>query len=299
MIPNILFYMNENTEEKLLILNKIGLIPGPGESKEAFLERAEYCLHSTNHLPEEISSDISSDFFHPEVLDSPINDVSELYDIAPAWIPVIYSNHQLPLWHGGCAWIYQLKENDPTTSLIQLRRQFKDSSRYLGIYDRKELLAHELCHVGRMMFQEPKFEEVLAYRTSSFSFRRFFGPLVQSSVESLIFLLMIFIILVFDIFLVATNRPEAYTLALWLKLIPAALIAATLVRLWKRQRTFQKCVDCLTDAVGQKNAYPVAYRLTDAEIDLFSKITVEEVKEYATTYAVQELRWSVIQEAYF
>lgn len=289
------------SNNKLLTLNQQGLIPGPGESKEAFLLRAEYCQNLKDHLPEEIKTHLPDQALSKEhaILDQAAETLKKKYDCAPHWVPLFFSNHKLPFWHGGCAWIFQMTEQSPTAALIQLRQTFSRSPKYLGIYDRNELLAHELTHIGRMMFQEPKFEEVLAYRTAKSPFRRWFGPVIQSSTESALFMLFLFVLIVFDVFLIALGRPDAYSLTLWLKLIPVGIILAALARLWKRQKTYKKCLQNLEGCVESDKAEAVAYRLQDHEIQFFSKVSAQEIREYAQAKSEEELRWDVIYQAYF
>lgn len=285
---------------KLLFLNQLGLIPGPGEEKEAFLQRAEYCQNLKNQLPEEIKVHLpDQDLAQQPILDQAAETLKKPYDCAPHWVPLFFSNYKLPLWHGGCAWIFQMTEQSPTAALIQLRQNFSHSPKYLGIYDRNELLTHELAHIGRMMFQEPKFEEVLAYRTANSSFRRWLGPIIQSSTESALFMLLLFVLIVFDVFLIATGRPDAFSLALWLKVIPVAIIIAALVRLWKRQRTYKKCLQNLQACVGKDKAEAVAYRLQDQEIILFSNSSPQHIQNYALAKTKEELRWEIIYQTYF
>lgn len=292
--------MTNTDKNKLLFFNKIGIIPGPYETSSSFTERAGYCLNLKGNLPPEIENCLKEEASSTaEILEDAIQLTTKFYDIAPQWIPLFYSNYRLPFWHGGCAWIYQLTEDTPTAALIQLRLHFRKSSRYLGLYDRKELLAHELCHVGRMMYQEPKFEEILAYSTSNSRFRRWLSPLVQSSMESVIFVLVVFMLLVFDVFLVSMNRTEAYVMALWLKSIPIAMFLAALVRLWKRQYIFKQCRLRVQDVVGAEHARATLFRLIDAEIIQFSKMTPQEIRQYASSQAEHELRWRIIVQAYF
>lgn len=288
------------SEEKLLYLNSIGLIPGPEEGLEAFSRRVDYSLNLKESLPKELTDNLSGeDLQKPDALSPACASLKKLYDCAPEWPPLFFSNFKLPFWQGGCAWIFQVKEDSPTSALIQLRRTFLRSPKYLGIYDRDELLAHELCHVGRMMFQEPKFEELLAYQTAKSSFRRWLGPLVESSMESALFLLVLFMLIVFDFFLIATNRSDAYFMALWLKVIPVAAIGLALIRLWKKQKTYAECVGNLSACVGADKARAVAFRLKDDEIVLFSMMGSEEIRGYAAEKMKDELRWQVIFKAYF
>lgn len=276
-------------DEEIVKLNHLGLIPGPGEEEEAFKTRVNYCLHLTDQLPKELGEP-NKTIISPSLM--------EKYDFFAEWVPLYFSNDKLAPWHGGCAWIFQMNEESPTAALIQLRDSFRTSKKYLGLYDRDELLRHELVHVARMKYEEPKFEEVLAYDTSSSPLRRWFGGLIQSSRESMFFVLLLGMIVVFDLFLVATNRPEAYLIAFWLKLIPLGLLLLALVRVWKKRRIYSSCVSNLSK-INKEKAEAIAFRLTDEEIKLFSAWTPEKIKEYAETKAKEELRWRFIKVIYF
>jgi len=288
-------------EEELLNLNHIGLIPGPGESMEAFSKRAAYCQTLKDHLSAELKTTFDADpNDNPEILKESNTRLSALFDISPAWIPIFFSNYKLPFWQGGCAWIFQMTADSPTAALIQLRRTFQRATHYLGIYEREELLTHELAHTGRMAFNEPAFEEVFAYHSSHSSFRRWFGPILQSSVESVIFVLMIGAILVVDVFLAALHHTDAYLAALWLKLIPLGFIGYGVWRLSRKHRQLKLCLSSLEKCLDDPSkALAVAYRLSDAEIRAFSKLSSKEIKDYAAEQAKKELRWQVILKTYF
>lgn len=293
--------MSSISDEKLLEYNRIGLIPGPNETLDSFKHRVEYCLK----LKENLSSDVGAIFnkeesSSPEIVVNPIKQLGAQYDIKPDWVPIFFSNYKLNFWQGGCAWIFQMQENSPTATLIQLRSSFKNKKKHLGIYDRDELLAHEISHVGRMMFEEPKYEEFFAYRTAPSCFRRWFGPIIQSSVESVIFVFILFFIVIFDFFLIALQRYDAYIISLWLKIIPLGFIFLGLARLWQRHRILKSTLNTLIACVNNKDkAEAVAYRLSDKEIISFSKMTPIEIQEYANEQSERELRWRVITTAYF
>lgn len=279
------------TDERLLQLNRQGLIPGPMEDEESFVRRAEYCLHLHEHLEVPL---------HNGVLTGPNQDLVHFYDVSIDWVPVIFSNERLAPWHGGCSWIFQYSENTPTAALIQLRQVFSHQPRYLGIYDREELLRHELVHVGRMKFEEHGFEELFAYNTSTSRFRRWFGPMIQKSWEGVLFVMVLAAILIFDIFLLAIGNGEAYEFAWTLKTLPFVLIILALIRLvwkqWQYRRCLlrlESCLDC-----GHK-ARAATYRLTDKEIAAFGKMSNEEIRNYADLQAKEELRWRAITLGYF
>ncbi len=283
----------------LLEYNAQGLIPGPGETESEFLKRVDYCLRLKEFIPDSLEKvPLSTDAHAAEnVLRDASKTLLPLYDIAPLWIPLYFSNYRLAPWHGGCAWIFQMDRDSPTAALFQLRKAFLHSVRYLGLYDRNEIVTHELCHVGRMMFEEPKFEEHLAYHTSPSRFRRWFGALVQSSYESMVFVLAILITLLFDISLLFLQPTETIALSLWAKLLPISLILFALCRLVLRHFQIRRCLAKLhLLAKTTQQAEAILYRMTDKEILSFGTMTLDEIKSYVSQD--KSLRWRVIAEAY-
>ena len=124
-----------------------GLIPGPDESEEAFLFRVEQ----------------AKPLAHPEW-----SDLALPFKID--WVPITYSNHKIAWWEGAATWI-----SGEDLPAVQLRKSFERGF-FLG-YKRSEVLSHEAVHAARMRFEEPLFEEVLAYSTASQAWKRFLGPL--------------------------------------------------------------------------------------------------------------------------
>jgi len=288
--------MNDISTEELLRHNKMGLIPGPDETEEEYGRRIEYCQNVRKELGEVLPFE-EKDEAREEILQDVLPDTKKWMDIIPDWIPIYFSNYKLAPWHGGCAWIFQLNDESPTSAFFQLRKRFKDRSKYLG-YSRNEILVHELSHVGRMMFEEPQFEEVLAYRSSKTGFRRWFGPIVQSSIESMLFVIVLIMILVTDIAVISIGDDFGYHLVLWLKLIPVGMIGVAILRLWKKHLIFGKCLENLR-LVHREKADVIAYRLTDEEIRGFARMTVDEIQEFAETEQEKSLRWRLIWAAYF
>ena len=254
-----------------------GLIPGPEETEEAFQTRSQYCLNLKKRLACEFNEKLpftSEDLGAEDVLEEALSEVKQRYQINPSWIPIFFSRYKLLPWHGGCAWIFKLTKEEPTAALMQLRPEFKKSRRFLKIYDRKELIAHELCHVGRMMYNEPKFEEFLAYRLSKSRFRRFFGPIISSSLESVLFILALLTLLFIDVAFIFSGA----TSPLWLKLIPLGLVLIALVRLVYRHRCLNRASQTLQALTP--NAEAILFRLTDREIFQISRKTAEDTKKY-------------------
>jgi hypothetical protein len=286
-------------DEKFFIWNQAGLIPGPSENEEQYHERVKYCLNLDREITNKLPFRDEDKGSH-EILDSSFALTNEIYDIAPNWIPIFFSDYQMVLWHGGCAWIFQVDEKTPTAAIMQLRKTFQKNTKYLGLYDRQELIAHELAHVGRMMFEEPIFEEYHAYRSSKSTFRRWFGPIVQSSKESLFFVIVLLFIFILDVSLIALDQHSLYHWALSLKGLPLLLISGAIGRLIWRHRQYDRCLKALKEIVSSKEkANAIIYRLTDQEIIKFSKMSRKHILEYIDHQKNESLRWKIIASAYF
>lgn len=285
------------SKEKFSYYNQQGLIPAPQESQEDFIRRAEFCLN----LKEELSThlDVVPPFIDAACSKEILNDAAiitePLYGIAPSWVPVSFSNQQLKPWHGGCAWIFQLSENSPLASFLQLRTTFSTQNRLLGIYERSELIAHELSHVGRMAYQEPIFEEFFAYQSSDSWLRRRCGPIIQTPQESLFFILLLALVLIANLAL-PTNMSGSALFWLWgINMTPFLLVFAALARLTLRQRQL---------TLARKNLYKLLlnetktqhllYRLTDGEIRLFAKLPPDRIRAFIAEQAINSFRWQFL-----
>ncbi len=290
--------MGHLTDEQLLELDFQGIIPGPKENEEDFLKRSQYCLKLRDRFKEVDQQGLPfllEEGSSQEILHEAFPVTSSLYGIEPQWIPLFFSNYKLFPWHGGCAWIFQMDESSPVAAFFQLRQAFRSSKVYLGIYHRKELMAHELSHVGRMLFMEPRFEEILAYRSSSSWFQRTFGPLVEASWESAIFVLILFFIVLADIAVLTTGYSHYYLPLQALKVVPMGMLVYALIRLWKRQRVFSRCLDRVKDITkDEKRANAFVYRLTDEEIDQFADMGSMEILESIKGKKEASLRWRLL-----
>lgn len=203
-------------EDKTLLESfQRGLIPGPAESEEAFLLRIKK----------------AQPLFHVEW-----KDVTSPFGFVIDWVPISYSNKQIAWWEGAATWI-----SEDQLPQIQLRKKFQNGS-FLG-YQRSDVLAHEAVHAARMCFEEPQFEEILAYATSSQAWKRFLGPLFNRTWQPLLLIL-------------------AMVAGIFWPLIPLVFIGFSLGWLNYKQSIYRRCcrrfslsfVLCLTDAEMRKFA---------------------------------------------
>ncbi|MBS0648453.1 MAG: hypothetical protein JSS10_04410 [Verrucomicrobia bacterium] len=202
-----------------------GLIPGPTETEEEFLKRALQARSLTHSEWQEVSTPFA---------------------IAIDWVPLTYSNQQIAWWEGAATWI-----SDEGLPSIQLRTRFQKGS-FWG-YRREEVLAHEAVHAARARFEEPQFEEILAYFTAPQAWKRFLGPLFSRSWEPLVLLLSVLI-------------------GAYVPLIPSAVIILALSWLIYRQRAFKRCC--------RKLSFPLLLCLTDREIRSFARMPEAAIPAY-------------------
>lgn len=278
-----------------------GFIPGPQEDESSFLERISFCIDLIPHLQKETSVDLPFDLTERAPLSSLQGSLSiteEFYGIRPDWVPIFFSNHQLTPWHGGCAWIFQLHSHSPLASFLQLRASLKQNDSFLGLYKRNELISHELAHVGRMSFDEPKYEEFFAYSSSPSKWRAWWGPMIQSSKESLYFVFLLAFLFIADLSLFSIDHPSAAHLSWQLKLLPVGCILLAFFRLvWKRW-IFSRALKNLSSLYEKREAFHLMYRLTDDEIEKFASLTPEEIRHFMSESATASFRWNFLQKIY-
>lgn len=280
--------------------NGQGFIPGPNESEIAFQERIAFCRNLEKNLEQQVGADLPfevSDRQSKEILEGVLPLTQKLYGIQPHWVSLFFSNYQLAPWHGGCAWIFQLNEQTPTAAFLQLRAHFRNSSNFLGIYQRRELIAHELAHVGRMLYEEPEFEEIFAYQSSSSRWRRWLGPIVQSSRESFFFIIILGLVILTDFALLSLG-PKMAALVWWVKILPIAMIVLALGRLIYRYQTFNRCLRKLEGLYSPSDARHLLYRLRDSEIKELSRLSLEKIQEFIDQEALQSFRWQFLKAVY-
>ncbi len=248
------------TDADLLALDKIGFIPGPGETEESFLSRvdkAKKYFQSGGWIP-------------PAHWDWVREYLDEMFNVKPLYICAFYSNRGLAPWQGAAAWI-----EGRALSSIQLRTGLKKGT-YLGIYSREEILAHEAVHAARSGFDENRCEEFFAYMTSEKGWRRVLGPILQRPWEAWPFLLSC---------IAGVFWPPGY-------LGGAFWAALGFARLCKQHWRLKRAAATLFKRTGDaRTTRAILFRLTDEEIEKFSKGV--DLQAFADKQLC--LRWRIIR----
>lgn len=255
-------------------LNQRGLIPGPHESESQFLRRVECCPSSS------CLTTVAA-----------LYRVREIFHCRPDWVEVSVHSKGLHFWEGAATWI----EEDPggvRRCHIVVKNSFLSR-----LYPKEEIIAHEMVHAIRIMFDESRFEEILAYRTSRNAFRRYWGPVCGGSKETAVFLTSLIVwwcSWMAEIFLDIEAGSRFFVF------LPCMVLAWGIIRLIRSQRLFTTALELLEKAVGKPGkAVAVALGLTDAEIALFARMSSEEIRAFAGRQKEQSIRWKQLYRAYF
>lgn len=260
-------------DAQLLDYYAAGWIPAPEETENAFCERIAAFHQLKLALNENIVEALP---FAPEekapltLLTEAETQTEATYGTVLRNVPVFCSSKQMPPWQAALTWICRLDEEGPLVTLIQLHPSFARKKSLLGLYDRDELLTHELAHAARAGFDEPKFEEILAYRSSKSALRRFIGPLFASTSEGLGLMVLLGGLVAFSAFNLLFPATSAASLLPYLGLLPAGMLLVLFLRLLYRQHLFHKARLNIKNAFQdnqEKRANALIYCMSDKEIE--------------------------------
>jgi len=278
------------SDEKLLKLNKRGLIPGPYESNEQYYQRIDFCEKFFNDpgLFFKKNDDLSNRIGQKN-MDWVYAKLIKTFDIAPDYFVGFYSDKDLYFFQGACTWIYEHK-NKFSIGILQLRKKLEKKKYFF--YDHDEILTHELAHLARMGFDE-KNEEIFAYILSSSKLRAALGPIIEDEKEVLVFFSFVLISMV-SLFL---SLDIVYLLS---SICTVGYLSLGLFRLIRKKVTIRRAAKNLGKVLKvKKSVRATLFRMSDSEIKLFSKLKPEKIIEYVNEKKEKSLRWKMIDLAYF
>ena len=273
--------------KNLVEFNRRGWIPGPEEEKEDFLKRIEQLDHFYSNPPQDIDH-----FLTTRDWTQAHEKLSSLYDMAPDWIVAHYSNRSLSFFQGAATWISE--KGDYRIPLVQLKEKFEEGS-LLKMYGKSEVLAHEAVHAARMQFDEPRFEEIFAYKTSPYFWRRFFGPLFESPWEATLFMGLVFLPLIVEVVRLFWFDHPLFGLA---PLLPLAFFSYLLLRLLFLRFTLSLAMRRIKAFLQNPlKKWAVALRMKDRELFQFAYRSKETLFDFLKEE--QSLRWQLLKKSYF
>ncbi len=264
--------------EQFLELSRRGFFLAPGETEKHFCLR----LALSERLFKAPAAAVGSGRTMRRVFwDWAKETLKNSFDIFPDHFLVFFSKKRLRLFEAGATWTYE--ESGVKTGVIQLQDKLQ-RGRYLGLCALDEVLSHEAVHLSRIAFNEPIFEEMIAFMASGNIFRQIFGPVFRRPIEPLLFLIPIILLPI---------HPVAYSLF-------AIAASFFLFRLFYWRRIFTRAFRRIFKAIrNKKQTMAVLVRLSDQDIKTLSKMPPKQVHGFFATQAEHSLRMEVIYRSYF
>ena len=267
----------------LITLAKSGFWPGPHETEDLFLQRIARTryIHTQNQP-----------VFNPLMAQS-ISEITEArFGISILEVPIIFCNKGLSFWEGAALWIE--KSEGYVVPEIQVRIRFQKGS-YL-FYDTKEVVSHEILHAARIYYNEPRYEEILAYQTARSPLRKYMGPLFETPAQTWVFMSLFFIGLIADVICPLASLLHGIS---WL-LISVLWILFLAFRLHLRQKTFRKSLLHLQQVLSNPSeALSMMAKLTDIEIEVFAHLNSDEILAFLQCKQGSELRMRMLISMHF
>jgi len=227
----------------------------------------------------------------PQELISKVSETTrQFYGFGIDWVPGFFADQSFGWLFGGCAYYF-----DPEFfALFIIRRSFAKRNRWL-IYNRDELLAHELCHVARGGLRSSFFEEEFAYAVSNSAFRKTVGGMFRTGREAYAILggaMLLLVVQVIRLFF-------WYALPIWpFWCLMIAIVAYLVARLFQLRTLIKSARRNLKQIAGEQTER-VLFRCTDEEILRISGMKEEgALREWLAARPAESLRWKVIQRRF-
>ena len=274
-----------------------GMPAGPGEDFAAYQQRLIGCERQLREMERELaetgrtrlfgSIEVSADDrVPPELLREAAEITAPLYGFAARRCPGFFLSRDVGLLWGGCL----INDSEGAApAVFFLRSRFRSSERFF-IYNRRELQAHELCHLARQMLRDPELEEFFAYQTSPSRFRRYLGNCFVRQRDAFYFMvpaLLLFAAQIAQFFW----YPRLLTWPFWIAAVgfPLWLLARNAAGRENYFRARRKLRACGVTAARQ-----VLFRATAAERERFRRLNGPADLAAFLAEKRGELRWQVI-----
>ena len=185
--------------DALMLLDRHGFIMGHSESTERFVARLRTLADKLDKMQRQLDKDGKFEidditvYARDRIPDKLFGEAKEctksLFGFSIDWVPGFFIDPFMLF--GGCAFTYY----PDFFAMFIIRRSFRHSPKWF-IYKRKELLAHELCHIARIGMESERFEETFAYQTATSPFRRLLGGVFLKPMDSYLLLGSAFLLLI-------------------------------------------------------------------------------------------------------
>ena len=272
-------------------LDGAGFLPRRGESAEQFFRRVETILGIHREFEAELAAAgevgvyglqlRSQDRIPDEIIGEAEEVTDRLYSFRTRHVPGFFLSRDVGLLWGGC----MICDPDHPLSVFLIRGAFRKRQRWL-FYNRRELLAHELCHSMRQSLEEITLEEYFAYQTSPSRLRRYLGNCFIREYDAIWFVIPALLLLLAQV-----------AQSFWLPGLPVwpfwpvalAYPAFLLIRNGISRRLVQVA------AFGVEKPSAVLFRLDCGEIRRIGAMERPgEFEQYAAERKESDFRWAIL-----
>lgn len=277
-------------------LDGAGFLPRSGESAEQFFRRVETILGIHREFEAELAAAgevgvyglqlRSQDRIPDEIIGEAEEVTDRLYSFRTRHVPGFFLSRDVGLLWGGC----MICDPDHPLSVFLIRGAFRKRQRWL-FYNRRELLAHELCHSMRQSLEEITLEEYFAYQTSPSRLRRYLGNCFIREYDAIWFVIPALLLLLAQV-----------AQSFWLPGLPVwpfwpvalAYPAFLLIRNGISRRLVKRAAKKLA-AFGVEKPSAVLFRLDRGEIRRIGAMERPgEFEQYAAERKESDFRWAIL-----
>ena len=277
-------------------LDGAGFLPRRGESAEQFFRRVETILGIHREFEAELAAAgevgvyglqlRSQDRIPDEIIGEAEEVTDRLYSFRTRHVPGFCLSRDVGLLWGGC----MICDPDHPLSVFLIRGAFRKRQRWL-FYNRRELLAHELCHSMRQSLEEITLEEYFAYQTSPSRLRRYLGNCFIREYDAIWFVIPALLLLLAQV-----------AQSFWLPGLPVwpfwpvalAYPAFLLIRNGISRRLVKRAAKKLA-AFGVEKPSVVLFRLDRGEIRRIGAMERPgEFEQYAAERKESDFRWAIL-----
>ena len=223
-----------------------------------------------------------------EILNEAAECTRKKYGFAIRWVPGFFPEKEFgPLW-GGCA-VWQEEQPVP---VIVIRRNFLKKQKWF-IYDRQELISHELSHAARMPLMDGALEEHFAYALSKKRLRRVLGNCFQKDTDAIFFVLPALLLALVQTLITIFQWTWLPIFPFWILALiwPAFLLIRNAVQTGK-----YKAARKHLQMAGFRQPDLILFRSVYPEICEFAATRPDQLKGMLNQMAEEEFRWKVILE---
>jgi len=282
---------------KIAELDAGGLLIGENETPEQFLARISAIVAAHRQFEEILAAQgeatvfegikvKSSDRIDDAIAAEAAETTRQFYDFSVDYVPGFFLSGEVGLLWGGCL----IGDNETHLSVFLIRGIFKKKQKWL-FYNRRELMAHELCHAAHQILEDRRTEEYFAYQTSPSRLRRYLGNCFIHSYDAVLFVIPPMILLLAQVLQFAW-LPHLPVWPFWLlaAIYPLFLFTRNQLsrnEIIKAKRNLSQLDFAKTTAI--------LFRLTSAEISEIARIKEPAaLKNYLADKQRNNLRWQVI-----